>query len=61
VNKGILLHALSGRVDLELEYREPSHNETGMSPQDLAAGKLERTHALMQIADAFAWVLHVMN
>jgi hypothetical protein len=61
VNKGILKLALSGKVPLQLEYRDPRggssaeyHSESAVNEQ------LQRDLARTQIADAFAWLLHVM-
>lgn len=62
MNNGILQVALAGVVDLELEYREHRGNSTAITQEHVAAArKLQRTHALIEIADAFAWVLHVTS
>jgi hypothetical protein len=60
VNKGTLQLALTGTVDLELEYREYRGNGSGITQEHAAAAQnFQRTQALMEIADAFAWLLHV--
>jgi hypothetical protein len=89
MSKGILQLALSGKVPLQLEYREPSSSENvgnrkppaGSEPlhaiqaeSNVCRTTLQRTRlttahnvpwtpgvrrARRQIADAFAWLLHV--
>jgi hypothetical protein len=62
VSKGILLLALAGTVDLELEYREHRGNGSAITQEHVAAArKFHRSHALVAIADAFAWVLYVTS
>ena len=61
MNKGILQLDLSGRVPLELDYREPDGRENRGPRAEAAA--IERPHdsdTQLQIADAFAWLLHVI-
>ncbi len=61
MSKGILQLALSGKVPLQLDYREPSTGENAERPKEPAA--IERPHhnqAKAQIADALAWLLHVI-
>jgi hypothetical protein len=61
VNKGILRLALSDTVELELEYCEPDSKEPRPShEQRVTVQQLRRIHAQGQIADAFAWLLHVI-
>jgi hypothetical protein len=60
VNKGILELALSGAVELELEYRKPDSTENQAFEQPVTAQQLHRLHVQAQIADAFAWLLHVI-
>ena len=61
MNGGILQTSLSGAVKLQLEYREPMGKATE-TPQERAhtAQQLAQAHAKTQIADAFAWLLHVI-
>ena len=61
MNKGILELALSGTVELELEYRTPEDKQTQMPHKPrVTVRQLRRIHAQAQIADAFAWLLHVI-
>lgn len=61
MNKGILQLALSGAMELELEYREPGSKENDSTNEHSAAAQQsDRIHAQEQIADAFAWLLHVI-
>jgi len=61
VNRGILELALSGALELELEYRKPDSKETRVPhEQRVTVQQLRRVHAQAQIADAFAWLLHVI-
>lgn len=59
MNKGILKLALSGKVPLQLEYRDPSCGSSAERRSDSVSEQLNNA-AKMQIADAFAWLLHVI-
>jgi hypothetical protein len=60
MSQGILQLALSGTVDLELEYREPGSKDSGTPQEHAAAQQLHGSHALAQIADALPAWLHVI-
>jgi hypothetical protein len=60
VNKGILKLALSGKVPLQLEYSDPSCGSSAERRSDSAVNEQLNNAAKMQIADAFAWLLHVI-
>ena len=61
MNRGILELALSGALELEPEYRKPDSKETRVPhEQRVTVQQLRRVHAQAQIADAFAWLLHVI-
>lgn len=61
MNNGILELALSGAMELELEYWKPDSTETHVAfEQRVTAQQLHRIHMPAQIADAFAWLLHVI-
>ncbi len=55
--KGIIYHALSGRLPLELDYRDPAMpNDNGGNRKECAgAESVQQSDAKAQIAEAFAW------
>ncbi|HEV2730221.1 MAG TPA: hypothetical protein VGV15_09325 [Terriglobales bacterium] len=59
MNKGILKLALSGNVPLQFEYRDPSGGSTAERSDSAVNERLDNA-AKAQIADAFAWLLHVI-
>ena len=61
MNKGILQLALSGTVELELEYREPSGKEleAGQGPLD-PAPRLNPDQQQAQIQEEFACLLQAI-
>jgi hypothetical protein len=61
VNKGILQLALSGTVELELEYREPSGKELEAEQELLGpAPRFNRDQQQAQIQEEFARLLHAI-
>jgi len=60
--KGIIYHALSGRLPLELDYRDPAmpSDKGGNRKECAGAEPVQHSDAKAQIADAFAWLSHVI-
>jgi len=54
--KGIIYHALSGRLPLELDYRDPAmpSDKGGNRKECVGAEPVQHSDAKAQIADAFA-------
>ena len=54
--KGIIYHALSGRMPLELDYRDPAmpSDKGGNRKECVGAESVQHSDAKAQIADAFA-------
>ena len=54
--KGIIYHALSGRLPLELDYRDPAmpSDKCGNRKECAGAEPVQHSDAKAQIADAFA-------
>ena len=60
MNKGILELALTGIVDLELEYRKPEKAGDLSQQQPCSPQQLRDFQVETQIDDAFAWLLYVV-
>jgi hypothetical protein len=61
MHKGILQVAVSGKIPLQLEYRDPSGADNAERRSDSTVNEeLHHNLAKAQIADAFAWLLHVI-
>ena len=60
--KGIIYHALSGGLPLELDYHDPTvPSDNGGNRKEYAGAEPEQhSDAKAQIADAFAWLSHVI-
>ena len=60
--KGIIYHALSGGLPLELDYHDPTvpSDNGGNRKERAGAEPVQHSDARAQIADAFAWLSHVI-
>ena len=60
--KGIIYQALSGGLPLELDYRDPAmpSDKGGNRKECAGAEPVQHSDARAQIADAFAWLSHVI-
>ena len=61
MNKGILQLAVSGKIPLQLKYRDPTGADDVERRSDSVVNQqFHHDSAKVQIADAFAWLLHVI-
>jgi hypothetical protein len=61
LNKGILHTTLTGKLQLELEYRQPgAKGDSTRQERASTVQQLDRGYTQAQVADAFTWLLHVI-